>query len=304
VKARRLAGAAPDASGVRTLAQRSVPADEPPAGGASRSCRTATCLYLRAVTDTALDRYCAAFVARYSRESDGHRAPLVETGLFGVVAAHEERTIRLLAIDDRAYGQFTTLVPTGRRGVANVFNTASRCDEFMRCQPGWTAERPSTAMVCRDLRALPAVTLPGGLVLRPVHRLTSEATDAVPLNDAVGVTIASDPGITGTAEEFEGFLRALPSSVRLFAAVDEGGVARATSGCDVFGDYARVFFVNTEPGWRRRGVGAAMTVAASRAAAFSGAREAFLDATADGASVYLRLGFETAGQLTRYSRAA
>ncbi len=186
----------------------------------------------------------------------------------------------------------------------NVFDTASRCDEFMRGQPGWTAERPSTAMVCRDVRVVPAVTLPAGLVLRPVNRLASDAADAVPLNDAVGVAIASDPDITGTVDQFAGFLQSLPTSVRLFAAVDERGFARATSGCDVFGDYARVFFVNTEPGWRRRGVGAAMTVEALRAAASSGARTAFLDATADGAPVYLRLGFETAGRLTRYSRAA
>jgi GNAT superfamily N-acetyltransferase len=261
------------------------------------------CLYRRPVT-TALDLYGAAFVARYSRGSDGHPAPLIEPGLRGVMAAHEEPTIHLLAIDDRAHGEFANLVPTGRQGVANVFETAPRCNEFMRGQPHWTAERPSTAMVWRDLRAVPSVTLPGGLVLRPVNRLASEATDALPLDDAVAVTIASDPDITGTADGFAEFLRALPSSVRLFAAVDEGGVARATSGCDVFGDYARVFFVNTEPGWRRRGVGAAITAEALRAAASSRARAAFLDATADGASVYTRLGFETAGQLTRYSRAA
>ena len=254
--------------------------------------------------DTALDLYCAGFVARHSRGSDGHPAPLVQPGLCAVVGAHEEGTIRLLAIDDRAYDQFTTLVRTSRQGVVNVFDTAPRCDHLMRGQPGWTAERPSTAMVWRNLRAIPAVLLPGGLVLRPVNRLASEATDAVPLNDAVEVAIASDPGITGTADEFEGFLRALPSSVQLFAAVGKGGVARATSGCDVFGDYARVFFVNTEAGWRRRGVGAAMTASALRAAASSGARTAFLDATADGASLYVRLGFETAGRITRYFRAA
>jgi ribosomal protein S18 acetylase RimI-like enzyme len=250
--------------------------------------------------------YSAAFVARYSRGSDGHRAPLLEPGVCGVVTADddERRMILLLAIDDRAYGRFETIVPTARQGIANVFDTAARCNDFMRAQPGWNAERPVTAMVCGDIQAVPAVTLPDGLVLRPVNRLTSEEPDAIPLEDAAAVAIASDPGITGTADEFAGFLRALPSSVRLFAAVDERGVVRATSGCDVFGDYARVFFVNTEPGWRRRGVGGAMTVEALRAAASTGARQAFLDATGDGASVYTRLGFEVAGQLTRYSRAA
>jgi ribosomal protein S18 acetylase RimI-like enzyme len=92
--------------------------------------------------------------------------------------------------------------------------------------------------------------------------------------------------------------------VRLFAAVDKRGVVRATSGCDVFGDDARLFFINTEPGSRRRGIGGAMTVEAMRAAASAGARQAFLDATSDGASVYVRLGFAVAGKLTRYSRVA
>ena len=252
---------------------------------------------------TAVNLYSAAFVARYSRGSDGHRAPLREPGVCGVVPAGEERTIRLLAIDDRAYDRFRTVVPAARQGIANVFDTASRCDDFMRGQPDWTAERPVAAMVCGDIQAVPAVTLPDELVLRAV-RLTSEAPDAIPLEDAAAVAIASDPGITGTADEFAAHLRRLPTSVRLFAAVDERGVVRATSGCDVFGDYARVFFVNTEPGWRRRGVGGAMTVEALRAAASAGARQAFLDATGDGASVYTRLGFEVAGHLTRYSRAA
>jgi ribosomal protein S18 acetylase RimI-like enzyme len=212
--------------------------------------------------------------------------------------------IRLLATDDRAYGRFEAIVPTARQGIANVFDTAARCDEFMRGRPGWKAERPVTAMVCGDLQAVPAVTLPDGLVLRSVNRLASDVPDAISLEAAAAAAIASDPGITGTADAFAAFLRALPPSVRLFAAVDEGEVVRATSGCDVFGDYARIFFVNTEPGWRRRGVGSAMTVEALRAAASAGARQAFLDATDDGASVYSRLGFEVAGQLTRYSRTA
>jgi ribosomal protein S18 acetylase RimI-like enzyme len=158
-------------------------------------------------------------------------------------------------------------------------------------------------MVLRDIHAVSIATLPDGLILRPVKRLACES-GAVPLQAAAAVAIASDPGITQPADEFAEFLRALPSAVRLFAAVDEWGIPRATSGCDVFGEYARIFFVNTEPGWRRRGIGRAMTVEALRAAAASGARRAILDATDGGASVYLQLGFEDAGRLTRYSRAA
>ena len=81
----------------------------------------------------------------------------------------------------------------------------------------------------------------------------------------------------------------------------EGEVAHATSACHLVGEYAQIFFVNTEPAWRRRGIGQAMTLEAVRAAASSGVRRAFLHATDDGASVYDRLGFERVGLLTRYS---
>lgn len=261
-------------------------------------------LYLPAVMGTAVDLYGAAFIVRYGRECEDPRAPLIEPGVRGVVREHEEQAIRLLVIDDRAYGRLSTDVPSARQGVVNVFDTASCCDDFMGGLRGWKAERPATAMVCRDIHAVPAITLPDGLVLRRVTAFASQEPDAVPLEDAVAVATASDPDITEPPDELAGFLSSLPSSVRLFAAVDDGGVARATSGCDVFGEYARVFFVNTEPDWRRRGLGHAMTVEALRAAANSGALRAFLDATDSGASLYMRLGFEVAGRLTRYSRAA
>lgn len=256
------------------------------------------------MVDTAVDLYGAAFVARSSHDWDGDPVPRVAPGIRGVVWAGEERVIRLLVTDDRGYGQLATEVVGAREGVVIVFDRAPRCHDFLRSQSGWGADRPATAMVLQDVHAVPAATVPNGLVLRPVRRLSSEAPDGVLLEDAVAVAIASDPGITESSDAFAGFLRGLPSSVRLFAAVDDAGVARATSGCEVFGEYARIFFVNTEPGWRRRDIGRAMTLEALRAAASSGARRAFLHATDEGASVYTRLGFEAAGRLTRYSRAA
>ena len=130
-----------------------------------------------------------------------------------------------------------------------------------------------------------------------------EGPDAVPLKEAAAAALASDPGITESADEVARYLSGLPYSVRLFAAVDENGVARATSACHVFGEYAQIFFVTTEPAWRRRGIGHAMTLAALRAAASLGARRAILHGTDDGASIYKRLGFEDAGMLTRFSYA-
>ncbi|MGH3025408.1 MAG: hypothetical protein ACRDLR_03080, partial [Gaiellaceae bacterium] len=210
--------------------------------------------------DTALDLYGAAFVAASGFEPRDHPAPRIEPGLHGVAGAREGRVIRLLVTDDRGYRQLVPQVEAARQGAVTVFDRAPRSDRFLRGLSGWRADRPAVAMVLRDIHAVPAVTLPDDLVLRPVHRLASDVPDAVPLEAAVAVAIASDPGITVPADVFARFLSGLSSSVRLFAAVDDGGVVRATSGCEVFGEYARVFFVNTEPAWRRRGIGRSMTL--------------------------------------------
>jgi len=63
---------------------------------------------------------------------------------------------------------------------------------------------------------------------------------------------------------------------------------------------ASVFFVNTDPGWRRRGIGQEMTAAALRAARQSGARRASLDASDAGRSIYSRLGFEAVSPAVRF----
>jgi predicted GNAT family acetyltransferase len=159
------------------------------------------------------------------------------------------------------------------------------------------------AIVLRDIQAVTDAALPDGFDLRLVDRVGSGEPDAVPLQDAVAAAVASDPGITDSADHVAGYLGGLPTSVRLFAAVDGTGVARATSACHVFGEYAQVFFVSTEPAWRRRGIGGAMIAGALRGAASLGARHAFLHSTVDGASLYKRLGFEAIGLLTRYSHA-
>ena len=184
-----------------------------------------------------------------------------------------------------------------------VFEQASRCNEFLRDRPGWRADWTQMAMVLRDIQAVNGATLPDGLDFRPVNRDTSTVPDAVPMKDAAAVGIASNRSITGSADDVAKWISGLPSSVRLFAAIDESGVAHATSACHVFGDYTQIFFVNTEPAWRRGGIGQAMTSEALRAAASLGARRALLHATDDGASVYTRLGCEDVGLLTRYSGA-
>ncbi len=95
--------------------------------------------------------------------------------------------------------------------------------------------------------------------------------------------------------------RSLTPACRLFAAVVGDGAVRATSGFGLFGSQTNVIFVNTEPGWRLRGVGRAMTAAALRAAQDACATQAGLDASNVGLPIYRRLGFETVARMTRFS---
>ena len=90
--------------------------------------------------------------------------------------------------------------------------------------------------------------------------------------------------------------------VKYLAAVDAASTVQATSAGARFTATAGVFFVTTDPAWRGRGVGTAMTAAAIRSAAAAGARSAVLDASPLGLSIYRRLGFEAVGDVVLFSR--
>ncbi|HEY7025061.1 MAG TPA: GNAT family N-acetyltransferase [Candidatus Limnocylindrales bacterium] len=246
------------------------------------------------MVETALDIYLDAFVAPRRHELD---SPVVlnAPGVRGVAL------IRLLGSDDSGYDRFVAEVNGPGRGVVFVLDQAPRCNEFMRTQPGWSGHS-EMAMVLRDIQAVSGSEPPNGLVLRPVIRGSADNEQAVSLKRAADVAIASDPSAPTSPEEVISWLSGLPDSVRVFAAVDQKGIAHATAACHVFGEYTQIFFVSTEPEWRRRGIGHAMTVGVLRAAASLGARHAILHATEDGLSVYKRIGFEPIGMLTRYSR--
>jgi ribosomal protein S18 acetylase RimI-like enzyme len=252
-------------------------------------------LYVAAVAEAAIDIYCDGFVAPNRHELDSEPVVHIAPGMRGV--AH----IRRLVTDDAGYDLLVTEVASAQPGVVFVFEHAPRCNGFLHEQPGWSADATEMAMVLRDIEDMSSASLPDGLELRPVDRLDLVAPDAVPLKDVVTAAIRSDPGITDAPDRVAGYLSGLPPSVRIYAAVDETGAVRATSACHVFGEYTQIFFVSTEPAWRQQGIGGAMTAGALRGAASLGAHRAFLHSTADGASVYRRLGFEAVGLLTRYS---
>ena len=257
--------------------------------------------YPARVPTAAIDVYIAAFVARCEPMRRSGRAMIDRPGVRGLLASSDDPRIRLLVTDDRAYDVLSALLADARAGMVNVVARAARCTELVDADPAFKPNQ-AMAMICRDLRTVPALALPSGLTLRPVRRLAGDAADGVALQDAVTSAMLGDGAIDDPPAVFARYLRALPSAMRLFVAVDGDGVVRATSGSGAFGAEASVIFVNTQPDWRGRGIGQAMTVAALRAAQEHGARRACLDASAAGLSIYRRLGFETVSSTTRFFR--
>ncbi len=250
------------------------------------------------------DVYVAGAVARWeARRHPGGRA-LDEPGLHGLPPCADDPSTRLLVTDDRAYDGLAEQLRRAREGTISVFAAAARCAGLLDDHPAWSRSETSTAMVCRDLETVPDVPLPGELTVWPVRRLAEDAPDGVPLEDAVDAALLADPRIQAPAQAFAAFLRSLPPETRLLVAVDTSGAVRGTAGSGAFGAEANVFFVNTDPGWRGRGIGRAMTTVALRDARDRGARRASLDATAAAFGIYARLGFEAVSKTTRFSASA
>jgi GNAT superfamily N-acetyltransferase len=249
----------------------------------------------------AIDTYVAAFRARCDFLRRPGRREIEEPGVHGLLSGGDDSFARLLVTDDRAYDRLAALLPEVPAGMIGVVTAATRCLRLVKGDHTWTANTV-TAMVCRDLGKIPVTPLPKGLTLRPVRRLAGDEPAGVRLEDAVAAAMSADPRIEDEPRAFADYLRSLPATFRLFAAVESNDAVRATAGSGVFGTYANVMFVNTHRDWRRRGIGRAMTGAALRAARDSGATQACLDATAEGRAIYARLGFEVAAEVTRFFR--
>jgi hypothetical protein len=253
------------------------------------------------VEDPAADAYAAAFDARCAAAEGPGTQRTGGLGIRGLVSVDGESPTQLLVLDDRAFDVLSAVLPLASAGTVRVHAAAVRCAELLRRDRTW---RPKavTGMVCRDLRTVPDPSLPTGLTLRPVCRVPEDVRDGVPLTDAVAPAGRAAPaGEVSTAAlvTYLSCCRRVPGSSRRSTTT---AWCEVPSGSRTFCSEAYVFFVNTDSGWRRRGVGLSMTAAALRSAAESGATRASLDASGPGIPLYRRLGFTAVAQMTQFSR--
>jgi ribosomal protein S18 acetylase RimI-like enzyme len=262
------------------------------------------------VPTSSIEVYVAAFIARCdaSGRSEGQvvigrsaGGVVDEPGLHGVVSSSADSPTRLLVTDDRAHDALAALLADACTGTITVFAAAPRCTEILTHRRGWQP-KAVTAMINRDLRSVPEEPLPTGLTLRSVRRADDDPSGDVPQNDAVAAVLLANPSSDDDPDRLANHLRSLPPTTHLFAAVDDAGAVRATSGFGTFGTYATVFFVNTDPGWRRRGIGRVMTATAMRSACHAGASQAGLDGADAAIAIYRQLGFEIAARATQFFR--
>jgi GNAT superfamily N-acetyltransferase len=237
-----------------------------------------------------LDHYVRGFRDRVHAMRRPGQQIIEGPGLIGLIGAPGAVDGRVLVTDDRALDLFAQHLPDLNALVVNVFAEAAGCHRLVE-ETGAYRHDWATAMVCADLATVPDLPLSDGLSLHPVG---GDGGSAVPVEAAAAAALVSDANAS-PAEELSGFVAYLLSipGARMLAATDRSGQVRATSASATFGSTAAVYFVNTDPGWRGRGVGTAMTAAALRAAADRGAKDALLDASALGRSIYQRLGFAT-----------
>jgi len=149
-----------------------------------------------------------------------------------------------------------------------------------------------------DLHALNEVApMPEGLIIQRVRDVAETATWAATLN-------ANDFGEGAIESDWVGAMYARlgcgdETPWRHYLGLLHGAPV-ATSTLFLGAGAAGIYFVSVHPDARRRGIGAALTLAPLRAARELGYRVGVLDASSLGEPVYRRLGFTTCCQISLY----
>ncbi len=252
------------------------------------------------VNESALSVYAASFGRQIAAAAGPRDRPLNEPALKGL-SRDGGRRVSLLVLDDRALPGLEDLLRGGPSGVITVLEPAPQSREMLGAVDGWSAKAVEL-MVSRDLASTPTVMLPDGLELKRLQTDGDGSQCAAELLSVARLVVRADPTVNESAEALATYLRNLSPSPSMLAAVDPRRAIRAVSGYRVVGTDATVLLVNTDPAWRRRGIGHAMSSAALHAACDAGATTACLSASDAGSSIYRSLGFENAGRAMQLAR--
>lgn len=153
---------------------------------------------------------------------------------------------------------------------------------------GWIIEEQATQMVLPRRDALVAVEPPPGVRIEPVVVPDGIAEFHAAMNVGFG-------GSPGDAESWLPTEVILTSGPGLYVARDENAAVVGTAAWRRRVRSGSLFAISVPPAHRGRGIGGALTTAASAAAFDSGVEFVQLQATAAGHHVYERAGFRVAG---------
>jgi ribosomal protein S18 acetylase RimI-like enzyme len=146
------------------------------------------------------------------------------------------------------------------------------------------------------LGQLPEPALPAGLVVERVE----QAADVADYVDAYASSFGVGPEIRDAVVKAESGLRTdLGRLIRLVGRVD--GRPVATSAVVISDGVAGLYWIATDPEYRGRGIGAALTAEAMAVGRQYGASVCTLQASGLGEPVYRRLGFTPVGEIELYS---